>query len=205
MALRSRFESPEKLLTLFNPKNQLPYTQDQRRAYRGQAPTLGIVSKAFSYGTATSWLEVQLFDLAEFSGCKQKLTLPQIQEVADIIMKEYGYLKLTEMMDFFRRFKRGDYGKFYGAVDPLTITCALREFLVKRNEIVSRYEAIEKAEEAKRDPENIRYRQAYKRLVKKKEFYSFNLRSKDFSYEEFEEIWWLFNLGYERQNHGYIG
>jgi hypothetical protein len=199
----SRYKTPANLLSIFNPSRQIEYTRDQRRAYLGKAPSLGLVAKSFAYGTAISWLSIQLSNLAEFSGCKQKLTLPQIEEIAQIIMSEYGYLKLTEVMDFFRRFKSGEYGKFYGAVDPMVITCALRDFATKRLEIIRNFEKEDKAQRERNSPEDIKYRQAYERMTRMKSFYSHNFRSEDFTMEEFEEIWWLFNLGYEHPDHGY--
>lgn len=53
---------------------------------------------------------------------------------------EYHYLKITELMLFFYYFKTGRYGKFYGAVDPLVITCSLRDFIVERGVAISRHE-----------------------------------------------------------------
>lgn len=35
-------------------------------------------------------------------------------------------------MLFFNRFKEGRYGRFYGTVDPLIITTALRDFIRER-------------------------------------------------------------------------
>jgi hypothetical protein len=37
-------------------------------------------------------------------------------------------------MLFFHRFKAGHYGRFYGSVDPLVITTALRDFCKERAE-----------------------------------------------------------------------
>ena len=41
---------------------------------------------------------------------------------------------------FFFQFKAGRYGKFYGNVDPMTITSALREFADERNVIYIKHE-----------------------------------------------------------------
>lgn len=190
-------------MALFNPGKQVDYTLDQRRAYLGKAPSLGLVGKAFAFGTAKSWAAIQLWNLAEFAGCKTKLTEDQIDELAQIICTEYGYLKLTELMDFFRRFKLGKYGKFYGAVDPLVITCALQEFLADRNAILSRLRREDEEERKRNDPEYIRFKRAYREHERMSKFYAWNFRSKDFTLDEFAEIWWLFNLGYESDSHGY--
>lgn len=192
------------LLKLFNPTKQTEYTLDVRRAYRGHAPALSGVKEAYGGGTARSWLFVQISDLMEFSGCKGKLSVKQIEELANIILTEYGYLKLTEMMDFFRKFKAGNYGKFYGTVDPMVITCALREFKRERAIILSRLNTQEREERDRTDPECIEYKRKYQAYSRKRIFYSRNFYSQDFTFEEFSDLWWLFNLGYERPDHGYI-
>lgn len=199
-----RFKTPDNLLTLFNPGNQIEYTLDQRRAYLGKAPRLELVSKAFAYGTAKSWTAIQLWNLAEFAGCKTKLSIEQIDELSQIICNEYGFLKLTELMDFFRRFKTGEYGKFYGAVDPMVITCALREYMKDRAAILAKFEKQDKEAREMNDPEHIKFIRNYKAHERKCRFYAANFRSKDFTFEDFSEIWWLFNMGYERKDHGYI-
>lgn len=204
-AIIARYGNDEmNLLTLFNPTKQIEYTLDVKRAYCGHAPALSGVKEAYGGGTARSWLFVQISDLMEFSGCKGKLSVKQIEELANIILTEYGYLKLTEMMDFFRKFKAGNYGKFYGTVDPMVITCALVEFKRERETILSRLEQQEREKTKWSDPEYISWRRRMETDRKRRIFYTRNFVSPDFSYEDFREIWWLFNMGYERKDHGYI-
>lgn len=203
-AVICRFETPANLLASFNPQMQVQYTLDKRRAYMGKAPVLGVVGKAFSTGTAKSWVIVQLWDLAEFCGCKTKMTERQMDELAQIICAEYGYMKLTELMDFFRRFKTGEYGKFYGAVDPMVITCALQEFRRDRAQIIDRFRRDDEEERKRNDPEYIEFVRKQRRWEKICKFFVRNFGyPRDYTIEEFAEIWWLFNLGYERKDHGY--
>lgn len=63
---------------------------------------------------------------------RDKITLHQLTNLAASIYNEYAYLKLSEFMLFFQRFKLGHYGRFYGAVDPIRITEALLEFKQER-------------------------------------------------------------------------
>ena len=60
------------------------------------------------------------------------------------ICAEYHWLKITEVLLFFHRFKMGRYGRFYGSVDPMVVTCALRQFIDERNEILAQYEQQER-------------------------------------------------------------
>lgn len=197
------YHSEDNFLTLFNPSKQVAYTRNLAKAFRGNAPNLDLIAKAFGRGARDTWLDIQLTELATFSGCKDKLTDHQVQGLIDIIAEEYSYLKVTELMYFFRKFKAGEYGKFYGAVDPMTITCALKDFCDDRRTILSRLENAEKEERGRNNLEHIRWLQKYNAYQRMATFYSLNFRSEDFTLKEFEEIWWLFNLGYERSNHGY--
>lgn len=48
----------------------------------GDAPVLSRLRIAYSDSLVESWLEIQLYDLAEFSGCKEKQSEAQRQETA---------------------------------------------------------------------------------------------------------------------------
>lgn len=148
---RAAYSDADNFLSVFNPDNQAAYTRDIRRAYLGQAPSLNVVAKAFSRAAAEAWLAIQLHDLSEFTGAKGQLTADKLDALAKVILAEYGHLKVTELMHFFLLFKAGQYGRFYGSVDPLVITEALNAFCGDRRETVSRL--LEKDEAAKREAE----------------------------------------------------
>lgn len=133
------------LLTEFNPATQVIYCRDIEKCFFGKAPSIALVEKAYGRRTAMSWMEIQLNNLSEFAGCKEKLTTAQIAETAAMILDGYPHYKLTEFMLFFQRFKRCEYGKFYGAVDPMVILQALATFSEQR------IRAIEERNQAERD------------------------------------------------------
>lgn len=78
----------------------------------------------------------QLLDLSEFCGCKEKLQGKPLEECAWLIAQNYFYLKISELMLFFSRFKQGKYGHFYGSVDPMLIMSSLQDFLRERNDAI---------------------------------------------------------------------
>lgn len=147
-------------MTLFNPDRQFDYTRDIRRVYLGTAPSIGVVSISFGANIAESWLEIQLRDLSEYAGCKDKMSESQIEQTAKVIISEWGYLKVTELMHFFVLFKSGKYGKFYGAVDSMVITEGMRKFVRERYELVGRLreeeEQREREAEKEADAEEVR-------------------------------------------------
>lgn len=97
-------------------------------------PTLIELNQGYSWNTAIKWLSVQLFDLSEYCGCRVKMTNRQMEQCAGSIVHRYGWLKVSEIMLFLVRFKQARYGKVYGAIDPMAILDALKDFVVERQE-----------------------------------------------------------------------
>ena len=69
-------------------------------------------------------------------------------------------------MMFFFNFKMGKYGKFYGAVDPMVITCALRELMDERN---SRIDQVENERRRKQEEKEMKNAVSYEEYLKMKE------------------------------------
>lgn len=114
--------------------SQIKICKNAYLCFYGNYPTLYDVSKSFSRNTPVIWLITQLYDLSEYCGCKDKLDAQQLEQCAQLIADNYTYLKITELMLFFYRFKLARYGRFYGSVDPMLIMEALNKFVQERNE-----------------------------------------------------------------------
>lgn len=156
---------------------QYKYCKDVERCYTGKAPTLKVITEAYGENITETWLEIQLRDLSEFAGCKEKLSVQQIEQIAKVIIMEFGFMKATELMHFFILFKSGRFGKFYGAVDGLVITEALQEFrLMRREKLWQLQQRREQEERARRDAEHAK---------------------NAMTFDERQELKHLFNMGYE--------
>lgn len=143
----------DEIMMLYNPSKQGIYCKNHaERCYFGSAPTLAEL-RQLDPTADQQWLIPQLFNLSEFSGARSKMTTAQLYDLASIISAEYYYMKLTEMMVFFFRFKGGHYGRFYGAVDPMTVTSALMRFSEERREIYARHEEDERRKRKEADDE----------------------------------------------------
>lgn len=113
----------------------------------GEYPTLAELKAQFDGRFPAAWLMAHLHDLSEYCGCREKLSGHALQQCASVITMEFYYLKVTELMLFFHRFKSGRYGRFYGSVDPIVITTALRDFLKERSDEIMRHEREQKERE----------------------------------------------------------
>lgn len=139
MELIRRYGTPKDFLQKYNPAYQLRICSNTDECLFGDYPTLGKLS-FYGKSFGGTWLMVQLTELSEYCGCKEKMSVDVIEQCAELIVMSYGYLKVSEIMLFLFRFKLGDYGKFYGAIDPMVITCALRNFIYDRNLLIDKHE-----------------------------------------------------------------
>lgn len=141
----------EAFLVRYNPDTQGEVCRNAEDCFFGKHPTLATINATYGPNTAAMWLVPQLYNLSEYCGCKDKLTGGVLKECASIIADEFFYLRVTEVMLFFRRFKAGRYGRFYGSIDPLVIMTSLREFLRERNDA---YRAREQEERKRQEAES---------------------------------------------------
>lgn len=149
----SRYGTFDNILALFAPRYQQQYVADVERCYFGHAPSLTALRLAYGDTAPVEWLTYQIIDLNRFSNCRP-MTDHQVRELASIITKEYYFLKLTELMDFFYRVKSCEYGKlFYGSVDPMEVIVALRRYADDRAEIIRRKEEADDRAERERERE----------------------------------------------------
>jgi len=116
-----------------NPDLQVKYARCPERAVLCNAPTLTVLDQAYGEGAAAQWLVPQITALAVYAGVKDRLEQNQYEQLAQTIVTNYGDLKASELMLFFQWFKSGRYGRFYGAIDPMLITEALRKFKPERD------------------------------------------------------------------------
>jgi len=142
--LVKKYGSRESFLTLYNPAAQREICKDSDDCFFGDHPTLGKIRAGYGENAPVMWLIPQLYNLSEYCGCKDKLQGSPLEDCANVIATDFFYLKVSELMLFFHRFKSGKYGRFYGSVDPLVITTSLRDFLRERAYAIDRHEQEER-------------------------------------------------------------
>ena len=137
----------EKLSLAFSPAVQPLLLSDVNKAYSDRGPSIGEISQIYGYEAATLWVKVQILSLDFVSSTKEDADGLAVTEFAKHVVRRYPYIRLTEFMLFIARFKVGQYGRFYGYFDPLTIGDVFRDkFLRERSYEQERAEAARKAE-----------------------------------------------------------
>ena len=162
--LARKYGNRDAFLTKYNPSFQMQICSNAQVCFFGDYPTLAALRQSYGENAPKMWLIPQLVNLSEYCGVKDKLEGTPLEETAFVIATEYYYLKVSEMMLFFYRFKTGRYGRFYGNVDPLVIATALREFVKERNAEYDRKEKEERERQAEISSKNAITWEEYCRL-----------------------------------------
>lgn len=115
----------------------------------GKAPTLAKFRKEYDEQVALDWLRVQINDYQNYVSVKDDSELPKnvADEMAALILSDWYWLKMTEIMLFFRWLKTGRYGELYGRINPQSFFCKLRAFVKDRNNIIFDEESKERRKE----------------------------------------------------------
>ena len=126
-AICQTYQSYEDFNKRNNPDTDVLFASDERKAIMDNYSTLAMLDAALGDNTASRWLVTLLANLNKFSGSKN-MDDGQTENLARLIAQEYSDMKYSVMLLFFYRFKCGYFGKFWGKVDPIVITCALKDF-----------------------------------------------------------------------------
>lgn len=154
LSVEERKKAAIEFMEAFNPRQQMQVVGNPDDCLFGPYWTLAQLKVEYGKNTPVAWLVPQLLNLSEFCGCKGKLSDAQLEECAFTIATEYYYLKVSELMLFFHKFKAGYYGKFYGNVDPMVITTSLRTFVSFRNQRIWEKESEDAARKREEDAKN---------------------------------------------------
>ncbi len=117
----------------FNPSVQIKCAMNIERSLSGDAPTIRQLLHTYQLEHVQIWMMAHIEDLNEYAGVKNKMATAQMKELASMIIVKSQYLKASEILLFFHKLKAGDFGGFYGAVDPLKVGESLNAFLSWRS------------------------------------------------------------------------
>ncbi len=128
---------------------------DERKTIMGDYSTLEMLDMSIGGNTSARWLAILVNDVNKFSGTKN-MDEQQAESLAYLLAQEYKDVKYSVIQLFFYKFKCGYFGKFWGKVDPMVITCALKDFVAecetkKQNYLNEEYAQRKKQEDARRE------------------------------------------------------
>lgn len=122
--------------------------------------SLNSIEKTYGKGSAVFWLKYQLIEVFTFLGLFEKVTVYQIEKIAEKILAHNGYLTPAELMVFFDRFESGEYALFKNTytVNPQMLLVSLPHF------VADVQQARGEADEAKRKKEEEKEKQRLKAI-----------------------------------------
>ena len=134
----------------FNPSVQLKCAMNIERALTGDVPTIRQLLYTYQIEHLQVWVMAQIEDLNEYAGVKNKMATAQMKELASMIIVKSEYLKVTEILLFFNKLKAGDFGGFFGTVDPQKVGEYLNAFKDWRSQVLDKLHNKQVQEERER-------------------------------------------------------
>ena len=132
VSLLRKYGSVTDFLKANNPSVQLQVCKDASCCFFGDFPTLSVIDRTYGEKKSRAWLVPQLVDLSLCCGLKEDASREQLEFTAAFIASDFHWLKTSELMLFFYRFKAGCYERFYSRFDPQTVLVSLRLFVQER-------------------------------------------------------------------------
>lgn len=177
VAILKQYPKPSDISRAYNPDLQNKIIRKNitqgELALKESIPTLSQHRMTYGDHNTILWLKVQFNSLNEFSGQAHGMNDGQLHELCELVLSQYHWLNMAEICLFIGLFKLGQYGTFYGSIDPLKITSALQTYVRERESSIDSYERNirNEAQQAQRDQwekEGIS-REEYEQLRKKAE------------------------------------
>ena len=162
--------SKEKYLKLYNPNKCLQFVHKLKSvadAINAQAPTVAQTKRDCGEEFTHSLLMAWLVYLNEILGLKNPMSESQIQLCATHILKEFNYLKFSDLSLLFNRIITGQYGEFYESLTIAKVLTFFREYDKERTEIIIQEREREHAEFRYEENKNENAMDFFKRQIKK--------------------------------------
>ena len=121
-----------------------------REIVQDDSPCISDFCKKYGKDTVVDLVMLHVRDLFVFAGLKKLINPAVVANIAAVIASGYAHLNIAELLYFFRLFKAGYFGKFYNAVDGLTITTALQAFENQRKSVILQAETDRREAESQR-------------------------------------------------------
>lgn len=105
------------------------------QAINEDANTVSVYVKELGYDTVSAVVELHLVALNQSINVNQLLSVYQIKEIAVELLATFYYISVVEIAYVFRKIKRGDYGKLYGALNMPDILGFFAQYIEERSQV----------------------------------------------------------------------
>jgi len=125
----------ESFLRRFEPLSMVTeyrHIKNTIEAIKSDKNSISVYSKHLGEDAVLVIIELHLVALNNSLNLKMKLNKMQIKEIAIEIITLYFYFSVVEIQYIFRKAKRGDFGKFYQAIDIVEILSWFSQYAEER-------------------------------------------------------------------------
>jgi len=131
-----KFPTTAHLLEAYNTDliSKMSATEDcLRRVYFGGSPSLAMVRELYGLEAVVSWIEILFEHVQTYCGASNRMPVEVLREFAHILVGQYYYLSMAEVVLFVSRIESGRYGRFYYSTpSPVDIGNFLQKFCAER-------------------------------------------------------------------------
>lgn len=144
-----RYPTLREFLQANNPDCQLKVCDNVDECFFGDSPSLALLNTTYGTTAAAAWLVPEITEASVFCGLKENPNQAQLDKLARIIVTNYWYLTVDELLLFFFHFCSARYRHFYSYFAPSVIIHSLQDFLLERSRAYNDRE--QKMQELKRE------------------------------------------------------
>lgn len=160
--------SAQEFLQAYHPQNAFRYAAQELRCHVGFAPTLRDSVGLYGHNFALEYVAMVVRDFVAYTSNQRGFTPDQMNQLANVIVLQYGGLKVTELLLFFVKCKSGEYLKMYSSLDARDITSGLCAWYRECNRIKGEHYYKMQQEERERalyvdGEERLTFQEAYDR------------------------------------------
>ena len=162
--------SKEKYLKLYNPTKCLEFVHKLKSvsdAMNAQAPSITAIKRDCGEEFTHNLLMMWLVFVNDFLNLNKPMTEAQIRLCATHILKEFNYLKMSDLSFLFNRIITGQYGEFYESLTIAKVMTFFREYEKEHTEAAIYEAETQHAEFRYQETKNENQLDFFKRQVKK--------------------------------------
>jgi hypothetical protein len=81
-------------------------------------PSLGYICKVLkNEKLALALVKLHLIDLLDFINPSRTMTIEQVEQTAELIISDYSYLRIADILFVIKQAKKGEFGQLYEGID----------------------------------------------------------------------------------------
>jgi hypothetical protein len=131
--IKGRFGGAESFLEKVNPDVQIHFSDfDKVVSESDYYPSINDLCITYGKNFAAKWLVPHINNLTLFTGAKN-ITEQQHEELAKIIAKEFEWLPINAVLNFFYCVKSCKFPRIDENISPMAITSYMRQFFYRYN------------------------------------------------------------------------